>query len=165
MRILIVEDDAALSSFICKGVEAEHHAVDVSNEGNQGPSMAMELDYDRLVLDLNLPGVDGLSALKSLRQRKANLPVMIPRHAAGLKTACNAKIRRKADCFLACLRNGPDTKPSTNSVFLPTVKEYNPAFPEVACEAWDSVDCSVYFTVADVCELGSKKCARAGHNH
>jgi DNA-binding response OmpR family regulator len=36
MRILIVEDDAALSSFIRKGLEAEHHAVDVASEGNQG---------------------------------------------------------------------------------------------------------------------------------
>ena len=77
MRILIVEDDAALSSFIKKGLEAEYHTVDVANEGNQGRSMAMELDYDLVVLDLNLPGVDGLSVLKSLRQRKANLPVMI----------------------------------------------------------------------------------------
>jgi len=77
MRILIVEDDAALASFIRKGLEAEHHAVDVAHEGNQGRSMAMEFDYDLVVLDLNLPGVDGLSVLKSLRQRKANLPVMI----------------------------------------------------------------------------------------
>ena len=77
MRILIVEDDAALSSFIKKGLEAEHHAVDVASEGNQGRAMAMEFDYDLVVLDLNLPGVDGLSVLKSVRQRKANLPVMI----------------------------------------------------------------------------------------
>jgi DNA-binding response OmpR family regulator len=77
MRILIVEDDAALASFIRKGLEAEHHAVDVAHEGNQGRAMAMEFDYDLVVLDLNLPGVDGLSVLKSLRQRKANLPVMI----------------------------------------------------------------------------------------
>jgi hypothetical protein len=46
MRILIVEDDSALSSFIRKGLEAEHHAVDVANEGNPGRSMAMEFDYD-----------------------------------------------------------------------------------------------------------------------
>ena len=68
---------AALASFIRKGLEAEHHAVDVANEGNQGRAMAMEIDYDLVVLDLNLPGVDGLIVLKSLRQRKANLPVMI----------------------------------------------------------------------------------------
>ena len=77
MRILIVEDDAALSSFIRKGLEAEYHAVDVANDGEQGRAMALEFDYDLVVLDLNLPGMDGLSILKSVRQRKANLPVMI----------------------------------------------------------------------------------------
>jgi len=77
MRILVVEDDAALASFIRKGLEAECHAVDVASEGNQGQAMAMQIDYDLVVLDLNLPGVDGLSVLKSVRQRKANLPVMI----------------------------------------------------------------------------------------
>jgi two-component system copper resistance phosphate regulon response regulator CusR len=77
MRILIVEDDAALASFIRKGLEAEHHVVDVANEGIQGRAMAMEFDYDLVVLDLNLPGMDGVSVLKGLRQRKANLPVMI----------------------------------------------------------------------------------------
>jgi len=77
MRILIVEDDAALSSFIKKGLEAEHHAVDAALDGEQGLSMAMGIDYDLAVLDLNLPGVDGLSVLKNLRQRKPKLPVII----------------------------------------------------------------------------------------
>src|SRR3981189_3930196 len=77
MGILIVEDESPLASFIRKGLEAEHDAVDVAHEGNQGRAMAMEFDYDLVVLDLNVPGVDGLSVLKSLRQRKANLPVMI----------------------------------------------------------------------------------------
>ena len=77
MRILVVEDDVALSSFLRKGLEAEHHAVDIARDGEQGRSMAMGIDYDLMVLDLNLPGVDGLSVLRSLRQRKANLPVMI----------------------------------------------------------------------------------------
>ena len=77
MRILVVEDDAALSSFIRKGLEAEHHAVDTANDGEQGRAMALEFDYDLVVLDLNLPGVDGLSILKSVRQRKTSLPVMI----------------------------------------------------------------------------------------
>ena len=77
MRILIVEDDAALCSFIRKGLEAEHHAVDTAHDGEQGRAMALEFDYDLVVLDLNLPGVDGLSILKSVRQRKTSLPVMI----------------------------------------------------------------------------------------
>ena len=74
MRILVVEDDVALASFIKKGLEAEHHAVDAANDGEQGRSMALGVDYDLVVLDLNLPGVDGLSLLKNLRQRKPNLP-------------------------------------------------------------------------------------------
>jgi heavy metal response regulator len=77
MRILIVEDDAALSSFIRKGLEAEHHAVDTANDGEQGRAMALEFDYDLVVLDLNLPGVDGVSVLKSVRQHKTSMPVLI----------------------------------------------------------------------------------------
>ena len=77
MRILIVEDDAALSSFIRKGLEAEHHTVDVAHDGNHGCSLAMEVDYELVVLDLNLPGIDGLSVLKSVRERKPSLPVLI----------------------------------------------------------------------------------------
>ena len=77
MRILIVEDDGALASFIRKGLEAEHYAVDVATAGETGRGMALELDYDLLILDLNLPGVDGVSILKNLRARKASVPVMI----------------------------------------------------------------------------------------
>ena len=77
MRILIVEDDSALASFIRKGLEAEHYAVDTASEGEQGRAMALEFDYDLLILDLNLPVLDGLGVLKSLRQRKPSLPVMV----------------------------------------------------------------------------------------
>ena len=77
MRILIVEDDAPLSSFIKKGLEAEHHAVDAALDGEQGLSMALGIDYDLAVLDLNLPGLDGLTVLKNLRQRKPKLPGII----------------------------------------------------------------------------------------
>jgi DNA-binding response OmpR family regulator len=77
MRILIVEDDTALASFLRKGLEAEHHAVDTTGDGPQGRAMALEFDYDLVVLDLNLPGADGLSILRSVREKKASLPVMI----------------------------------------------------------------------------------------
>jgi DNA-binding response OmpR family regulator len=77
MKILIVEDDVPLCNFIRKGLEAEHHTADVAHDGNDGRAMAMEFDYDLVVLDLNLPRVDGLTVLKDLRQRKANLPLLI----------------------------------------------------------------------------------------
>ncbi len=77
MRILVVEDDAALASFVRKGLEAEHHAVDTIGDGQQGRAMALEIDYDLVVLDLNLPAMDGLSVLRSVRQAKPSMPVMV----------------------------------------------------------------------------------------
>ena len=69
MRVLIAEDDVALASFVRKGLEAEHYAVDVSHDGEQARAMASELDYDLLMLDLNLPRMDGVSILRQLRTR------------------------------------------------------------------------------------------------
>jgi DNA-binding response OmpR family regulator len=77
MRILIVEDDAALASYIRKGLESEHYAVDVALDGEQGAMMATDLDYDLLVLDLNLPRLDGISVLRNLRPDKPQLPVLV----------------------------------------------------------------------------------------
>ena len=77
MRILMAEDDAALASFVRKGLEAEHYAVDVSGDGEQARAMAAELDYDLLVLDLSLPRLDGVSVLRSVRARKPSLPILV----------------------------------------------------------------------------------------
>jgi len=77
MRILVVEDDGPLASFLCKGLEAEHYAVDVSGDGEQARAMALESDYDLLVLDLNLPRLDGLEVLRAVRAPKPSLPVLI----------------------------------------------------------------------------------------
>jgi two-component system copper resistance phosphate regulon response regulator CusR len=77
MRILIAEDDAALASFVCKGLESEHYAVDVSADGEQARSMAAELDYDLVILDLNLPRLDGVAILRYLRTRKTSMPILV----------------------------------------------------------------------------------------
>jgi DNA-binding response OmpR family regulator len=77
MRILVVEDDAPLASYIRKGLEAEHYAVDVALDGEQGALMARDLDYDLLVLDLNLPKLDGISLLRNLRPSKPEVPVLV----------------------------------------------------------------------------------------
>jgi len=96
MRILIVEDDAALSAFLQKGLEAEHHAVDTAPDGEQGRSMAIGIDYDLLVLDLNLPRVDGLTVLRSVRQRKTKMPVLI------------LTVRSRVEDRVQCLDSGAD---------------------------------------------------------
>ncbi len=96
MRILIIEDDAPLSGFIQKGLEAEYHAVDAVADGEQGRSMALEYDYDLIVLDLNLPTLDGVSILKSLRQHKPSVPVMV------------LTARSRIEDRVQCLDNGAD---------------------------------------------------------
>src|SRR6185369_676536 len=77
MRILVAEDDTALASFVKKGLESEHYAVDVSGDGEQARAMAGELDFDLVVLDLNLPRLDGVAILRFLRTRKPSMPILV----------------------------------------------------------------------------------------
>ena len=77
MRILIAEDDVALASFVRQGLEAEHYAVDVFSDGEQARAMAAEFDYDLVILDLNLPRLDGIAVLRQLRLKKPSLPVLV----------------------------------------------------------------------------------------
>ncbi len=77
MRILIAEEDPALANFVVKGLEAEHYAVDSSGDGEQARAMATEFEYDLVVLDLNLPRLDGVAILRHVRSKKASLPILI----------------------------------------------------------------------------------------
>jgi len=77
MRILIAEDDEALARFVRQGLEGEHYTVDVCQDGEQARSQATETEYDMVILDLNLPKLDGVSVLRHLRLKKPSLPVLI----------------------------------------------------------------------------------------
>jgi two-component system, OmpR family, copper resistance phosphate regulon response regulator CusR len=77
MRILIAEDDAALASFVRQGLQAEHYAVDLVEDGEQARAMGSEFDYDLVILDLNLPKLDGVSVLRHLRLKRPSLPVLV----------------------------------------------------------------------------------------
>jgi len=77
MRILIAEDDEALARFVRQGLEGEQYTVDVSKDGEQARSAALEFEYDLVILDLNLPKLDGVSVLRHLRLKKPSLPVLI----------------------------------------------------------------------------------------
>ena len=77
MRVLIAEDDEALAKFVRQGLEAEHYSVDVVPDGEQARRAATESEYDLVVLDLNLPMLDGVSVLRQLRLRKPTLPVLV----------------------------------------------------------------------------------------
>jgi two-component system copper resistance phosphate regulon response regulator CusR len=77
MRILIIEDEKKVASFIAKGLQEEGHAVDVLHDGESGASQAISVDYDLVVLDLMLPKLSGLEVLKAVRRKKAKLPVLV----------------------------------------------------------------------------------------
>jgi len=77
MRVLVVEDDKKVASFIQKGLEEEGLAVDVLNDGDDAGVQAQMVDYDCVVLDLLLPGRSGFQVLRDIRSQKADLPVLI----------------------------------------------------------------------------------------
>lgn len=77
MRMLIAEDDPALAGFVKKGLEAEHYAVDISADGERARALASEFNYDLVVLDLNLPRLDGVSLLRQVRTRKPSMPILV----------------------------------------------------------------------------------------
>lgn len=77
MRILIAEDDEALGKFVRQGLEGEHYTVDVAADGEQARIAATEDDYDVVILDLNLPKLDGVSVLRHVRMKKPSVPVLV----------------------------------------------------------------------------------------
>jgi DNA-binding response OmpR family regulator len=77
MRILLVEDDRKVSSFIERGLREEGYAVDVLFDGEEAGAHAQTVDYDCAVLDVMLPGRSGLQVLRDIRARKPGLPVLM----------------------------------------------------------------------------------------
>jgi len=77
MNILVVEDEKKLAGFIRKGLEENGFAVTVSHDGNEAYTLATTGSYDLIVLDIMLPGRDGLSILQNLRDRKNTVPVIL----------------------------------------------------------------------------------------
>jgi two-component system copper resistance phosphate regulon response regulator CusR len=76
-RILIAEDDGALAKFVSQGLEAEHYSVDVFSDGELARTAADAAEYDVVILDLNLPKVDGVNVLRYLRLKQPSLPVLV----------------------------------------------------------------------------------------
>jgi len=75
--VLVIEDEKKIASFLRKGLEAQGFVVDHATNGDEGYALATTRPYDALVLDIMLPGRDGLSILRNLRDRKIALPVIL----------------------------------------------------------------------------------------
>lgn len=77
MRILVIEDDIETAGYLRKGLNESGHVVDHAASGPDGLAMALGDTYDALIVDRMLPGLDGLTLIKSLREQQITAPVLI----------------------------------------------------------------------------------------
>ncbi|MCK4994559.1 MAG: response regulator, partial [Candidatus Omnitrophica bacterium] len=77
MRILVVEDEKKIASFIERGLKAHRYTVDIAYDGEAGMQLAEINLYDLIVLDIMLPGKDGITICKELRDKKIDSPIMM----------------------------------------------------------------------------------------
>ncbi len=77
MRILVVEDEKKVSGFIKKGLEEEGYAVDVAHDGEEGLYMALDRVHDLIILDIQMPKIDGIQVLSRLREKSVSTPVLL----------------------------------------------------------------------------------------
>jgi heavy metal response regulator len=77
MRLLVVEDEKKVASFITQGLEEEGYVVEVASDGAQGLQQALARVYDLIILDIMLPHMDGIEVLQALRQAQVTTPVLL----------------------------------------------------------------------------------------
>ncbi len=77
MRLLLIEDERKVADVVARGLRAERFAVDVAYDGDSGWEMASNIEYDLLILDLMLPGLNGTELLRRLRRKGGKAPVLV----------------------------------------------------------------------------------------
>jgi DNA-binding response OmpR family regulator len=113
MRILVVEDERKLSSFIKRGLKEAHYAVDVADNGDDGLFLGQSNPYDLIVLDVMLPGLDGIAVCRKLRQGHIDTPVLMLTARDGMEDKV-AGLDSGADDYL--------TKPFSFPEFLARIR-------------------------------------------
>ena len=76
MRVLVVEDDAKIASFVVRGLKQSGYAVDHAPDGDTGLALAESTGYDAAIVDVMLPGLDGFSLVRRLRSARSQVPVL-----------------------------------------------------------------------------------------
>ena len=77
MRLLVIEDEVKLAQYLHKGLTENGHVVDLAHDGIDGKRLALGGEYDLVLLDLMLPGIDGFGVLQAIRAEKSQLPVLM----------------------------------------------------------------------------------------
>jgi DNA-binding response OmpR family regulator len=128
MRILFVEDEAAIANFICEGLEEEGFAVDVTDNGKKGLELALYNleEYDVILLDWMLPGISGIEICRNIRIENTTVPIIfltakdtIDDVVFGLETGANDYIRKpfSFEELLARIRVLMRTKENETTIF------------------------------------------------
>jgi DNA-binding response OmpR family regulator len=99
MRLLVAGSDEALGAFLRRGLEAERYSVEVARDGAGAKGLAAAHEFDLVILDLNLPGLDGMDVLRHLRSRNASLPILILKNKSRVEDRVRA-FDEGADDFL-----------------------------------------------------------------
>ncbi len=95
MRILMIEDDTETADYLRKGLSESGHVADHAATGPDGLTMALSDSYDALIVDRMLPGLDGLTLIKSLREQKVSTPgPYSQRSGSGQRPRARAQGRR-----------------------------------------------------------------------
>jgi two-component system copper resistance phosphate regulon response regulator CusR len=77
MRVLVIEDEAKIADYVKRGLSEAGYTVDVARDGIEGRYLALEGDYQLVVLDIMLPGIDGFGVLSALRQKRGTPVLML----------------------------------------------------------------------------------------
>jgi heavy metal response regulator len=77
MRVLVVEDEKKVASFLKRGLEEEHYAVDLAYDGEEALDMVEVYDYDLVLLDIMLPRIDGMTVLRQIREKENLVPILM----------------------------------------------------------------------------------------
>ncbi|MCB1856892.1 MAG: response regulator transcription factor [Gammaproteobacteria bacterium] len=77
MRLLLIEDDCKIATFVSRGLKEAGFVVEQTGDGREGLRLAVGASYDAAIIDIMLPGLDGLSIIDELRRRRVTLPIII----------------------------------------------------------------------------------------
>lgn len=125
MRILLVEDERNVAAFIKKGLEEEFYSVDVAEDGSEGLLMGTSSDYDLIILDVMLPGMNGIEICKKIRERDRRVPILMLTAVDSVESKVQG-LESGADDYL--------TKPFAFSELLARIKALLRRAPDIVNE-------------------------------
>jgi DNA-binding response OmpR family regulator len=131
MRILVVEDERAMASLLKRGLEEEHHSVSVAGDGRTALQLAEGYEFDLILLDVMLPGIDGLEVARRLRSHKKKTPILMLTARDAVPDIVNG-LNAGADDYL--------TKPFSFAELLARIRALGRRAPEVKANALQVAD-------------------------